>query len=184
MHEAEHFRRRALERHRPDIGIALVLQFDGGFVRLDDGIGVGWAHGVEHLEVERLVRRRLDIVQPRQGDGMREKIKRGSKAETGDEDRGKGLARAGLAAEPDAHDGEDGDADGEEQSADRHGHQIHRRRGGQRRKAVQEHRENHELDEEQRHSARPSGFARLLDGVTRGRIARHREAQVAALISS
>ena len=39
MHEAEHFRRRALEHHRPDIGIALVLRFDGGFVRLDDA---GW----------------------------------------------------------------------------------------------------------------------------------------------
>ena len=45
MHEAEHFGRRALERHRADIGIGLVLRVDGGLVRLDDGIGIGRAHG-------------------------------------------------------------------------------------------------------------------------------------------
>ena len=64
----------------------------------------------------------------------------------------------------------------------RHGQQIHRRGRGQRGKAVQQHREDHQLHEEQRDATRPSGFARLLDGVTRGRVARHREAHLAALI--
>ncbi len=47
---------------------------------------------------------------------------------------------------------------------------------------MQQHRQDHELHEEQRDATRPCGFARLLDGVTRGRVARHREAHLAALI--
>ena len=50
-------------------------------------------------------------------------------------------------------------------------------------KRCRQHRQDQELHEEQCDAARPGGFARLLNGVTRGRIARHGKAQFAALTS-
>ena len=47
------------------------------------------------------------------------------------------------------------DDDGEEQAADRDRHQVHRRGRRQRAEAVQEHGQDEQLDEKQRHAARP-----------------------------
>src|SRR3990170_5537249 len=115
---------------------------------------------------------------------MGEIVEGHGKADTGDEDGGEGLSRSGLAAEPDAHDGGDGDGDGDEKPGNAHGDKVDRRRRGQRGEAVQQYRQDEELHEEQGDAPGPSGLAHHLNGVTRGRVARHRKAQFAALTSS
>ena len=86
---------------------------------------------------------------------MREVIERQREADQRNGDAGKGLPCPDLAAEPDAHDPDQGNDDGKDQAADRHGEQVHRGWRGKRAEAMEQHGQNEELQEEQRHAARP-----------------------------
>ena len=99
--------------------------------------------------------RRLNVVELRQQEVLREKEERHGEPDERDGDAGEGLRRTDLSAEPDADEAYDRDDDGEEQAADGDRHQVHRRGRRQRAEAVQEHGQDEQLDEKQRHAARP-----------------------------
>src|SRR5262245_2714467 len=184
LHQAEHFRGGTFQNHRSKIRIGVDLLFDRGGVGILDRVGVGGTLAEKDIEGERLAGARGDIVQAREQRPLGDKERWRGKAKQGDHDRGEGLARARLSAEPDANEGKDGDGDGEEEPGDRHPKQVQRHGRRQQREAVQKHRQDEELHEEKSEAPRPGGFMRLLDGEPRRRIARHRVAHVAALAPS
>ena len=91
--DAEHLRRRALDHHRPDIGIGFDLSLDLGLVRVPERIGVGGTLSGERPEFERLFRRGLDLGQRRQKGRLGEIEAGHHQAETGDEDGAVGDGR-------------------------------------------------------------------------------------------
>ena len=155
MHDVEGFRRRTLELHGAKVWIGLLLNFRGGEVRLDDAVGIGGTLRRELAELHRLARRRLDVGEPRQQEKLREVIERQREADQRYGDGGKGLPCPDLAAEPDAHKPDHCNDDGEDQAADGYGEKVERGGRGERAEAMEQHGQNEELHEEERHAARP-----------------------------